>query len=716
MKLHVPDAGASDVARAAADLAARLPGALAPLASLAMNYRWSWTTGGPELFAAIDAHRFERDGRNPVRLLRNTTARDLARAERDPDLLHRAASHWRALAEHLGRPPRACGLASGARPIAFLCLEYGIHGSLPIYAGGLGGLAGDLLKEASDQELPFVSVGLLYRQGSFHQRLDASGWQHESWNAVDPDTLPMALVTNGKGGPLTIDVSLRGRDVAVQVWRVDVGRVPLFLLDVDLPENAPADRWIGARLYEGDEETRLAQNALLGIGGVRVLRALGFDPAVWHLNEGAAALAPLEVARGLREEVGSFAAALEQARRKTVITTHTPVPAGNQSFPIESARRVLGGWLESLGISESDLLQIGSPSLGAEPRVGMTQIALRTSRFANGVSVRHGSVARVMWRPIWPERAEEEVPVHHVTNGVHLGTWMAAPMRALLERHLGPDFAAHASDPTRWKSVDDIPDEELWAVRCHLRQRLVERVRERSAMDRLARGESQDYVEAAAQAFDSDRLTVGFARRVTAYKRLHLLTHDANRALRLLEGSRAIQLLIAGKAHPRDEEAKRTLQWIFRLKRAPQVAQRVAFLEDYDLALSAELVAGCDVWLNLPRPPNEASGTSGMKAALNGGLNLSVLDGWWAEGWDGTNGWAVDSDSGLEPAEQDARDASAIYGLLENEIVPMFHDRDASGIPREWVRRIKASLRSLGPRFSATRMLEDYAARAYAPE
>ena len=710
------DAGASDVARAAADLAARLPAALSPFASIAMNYRWSWTPGGREIFAAIDEHRFERASENPVRLLRDASSRDLARAARDRGLLARAAAHARELEMHLAQPARPCGSASQERPIAFLCLEYGIHGSLPIYAGGLGGLAGDLLKEASDQALPLVAVGLLYRQGSFHQRLDTSGWQYESWNEVDPASLPMALVTNGNDSPLLFDVPLRGRNVVVQIWRVDIGRVPLFLLDVDRPENSSVDRWIGARLYDGDDATRLAQNALLGIGGVRALHALGLDPAVWHLNEGAAALAPLEVARTLASQDVPVADAMGEARRRTVVTTHTPVPAGNQSFALEITRKVLGGWLASLELSESDVIELGGPTVGPGEGVqlGMTQLALRASRFANAVSVRHAIVARAMWRPIWPERSEADIPVRHVTNGVHLPTWMAGPMRELLERTLGSDLARHSGDPAFWKAVDEIPDAELWAVRNRLRERLVERVRQRSALDRLARGESHDYVEAAARAFDSGLLTVGFARRVATYKRLHLLTHDAERAVRLLGGAHPLQLLIAGKAHPRDEEAKRTVQWIFRMKRAPQVSQRVVFLEDYDLSLSAELVAGCDVWVNLPRPPQEASGTSGMKAALNGGLNLSVLDGWWEEAYDGLNGWAIESDSSLEPAEQDARDAAVLYALLEDEIAPCFYDRDELGIPRDWVRRIKASLRTLAPRFGSTRMLEEYAAQAYA--
>ncbi len=706
----MPD-GARDVAGAAADLAARLPPPLAPFSRLAFNYRWSWTPGVRELFAAIDAHRFADCGENPVRLLREASLRSLLRAAADDALVESARLALSDLDADLQRPFRR---ATGLRPdlVAFVCLEYGIHATLPIYAGGLGGLAGDLLKEASDQAWPLVAVGILYRQGSFHQRLDTSGWQTESWSVVEPHLLPMALVSDDSGEPVCVHVPVRGRNVAAQVWRVDVGRVPLFLLDVDRPENSFVDRWIGARLYDGDADTRLAQNALLGIGGVRALRALGFDPAVWHLNEGGAALVPLELVREGVARGEPFETALAHARERVVFTTHTPVAAGNQSFGIDLLEHVAGDFLRELGAGRDALLALGAPGAGSD-HFGPTQLALRASRFANAVSARHGEVAREMWRPLWPDRDVRDVPIGHVTNGVHLPTWMAPPMRDLLRRHLGPGLSSRSDDPELWARVDEIPDAELWDVRCALRAKLVATVRERSVVDRLGRGEAMDYVEAAAAAFDPDRLTIGFARRVATYKRIHLLTVDVARGLRTLNGPHRNQLLLAGKAHPSDEEAKRAVQWIFRLKRGPDVAGRVVYLEDYDLALAAALTAGCDLWLNLPRPPNEASGTSGMKSMLNGGLQLSVLDGWWAEAFDGTNGWAIDSAPDEDLSRQDARDNAALFDLIEKEVGPSFYDRDAAGVPLAWVRRIKASLRTLGPRFCAARMVREYASRAW---
>jgi starch phosphorylase len=706
----VANDGARDVARAAAELAARLPVRLAPFAWLAFNYRWSWTPGGRELFAAIDPHRFDACGENPVRLLREASLPSLLRAAEDDALVERAGAALRDLEADLVRPYR--GARAGASRVAFLCLEYGIHPTLPIYAGGLGGLAGDLLKEASDQALPLVAVGLLYRQGSFRQRLDLSGWQTESWSAVEPHVLPMALVGDESGAPLCVQVPVRGRPVTVQVWRVDVGRVPLYLLDVDRGENSPVDRWIGARLYEGDAETRLAQNVLLAVGGVRVLRALGFEPTVWHLNEGGAALVPLELARERIARGEPWSSALAEARARVVFTTHTPVPAGNPSFARELVEHVAGDVLRDLADGREPLVALGAAGSDGSG-FGTTQLALRASRFANAVSQRHGEVARDMWRGLWPERAPGEVPIEHVTNGVHLPTWMAPPMRDLLRRHLGGEFERRADDPATWARVDEIPDAELWQVRCQLRAQLVAQARERSVVDRLGRGESMDYVQAAASAFDADQLTVGFARRVATYKRIHLLTVDVPRGMRALHGPNRLQLLLAGKAHPQDEEAKRAVQWIFRLKRGPQVAGRVIYLEDYDLALSSALTAGCDLWLNLPRPPCEASGTSGMKSMLNGGLQLSVLDGWWVEAYDGTNGWAIESTADGGPLQQDLRDSATLFDLIEKDVGPCFYDRDPAGVPVAWVRRIKASLRTLGPRFCAARMVRDYATRAW---
>jgi starch phosphorylase len=700
--------GRRDIARAADDLAQRLPDALAPLARLALNYRWSWLAGGAELFRSVDPERFEVCGQNPVRLLQEASAPVLRRAAEDRDLLERARRIEGIVSADLERQGYSDHI-DAARPVAFLCAEYGVHVSLPIYSGGLGALAGDLLKEASDRAVPMVAVGLMYRKGYFRQRIDASGWQHEYWVDTDPERLPAALVTGTDGLPITIAVPIGEQDVTARIWRVDVGRVPLYLLDTDCPENGPLERWITARLYDADPETRLSQYILLGVGGVRALRALGIEPQVVHLNEGHAALAPLELAHRWLQQGMTFSDAIQEARGHTVFTTHTPVAAGNDSYPPEQVADSVRRLAAELGASTEDVIALGRdrPADG-EGAVGVTQAALRLTRAANAVSRRHGDVARAMWSGLWPELAADQVPIGHVTNGVHVPTWIGAPMRELLDRHLGKSWLDRATDPDTWSAVDRIPDDELWTARERQRAELVAFVRERSIPDRLLRGDVREYVQAAARAFDPEVLTIGFARRVATYKRLELLTRDPEWTLALLGGDRPVQVVLAGKAHPRDDEAKRAVQHLFRMKGAQIVGERVVFLDDYDLASGARLVRGCDLWLNLPRPPLEASGTSGMKSAFNGGLQLSVLDGWWAEGYDGHNGWALGGDVDGDHAAQDERDAAALHRLLSDEVLPAFYERNELGIPVGWIERIRASLRSLGPRFCAGRMLAEY--------
>jgi starch phosphorylase len=559
-----------------------------------------------------------------------------------------------------------------------------------------------------------VAIGLLYREGYFRQRIDRTGWQHEYWVAADPERLPAALVTADGGRPLLVPVPVRGVEVVARIWRVDVGRVPLYLLDTDHPANRRIDRWIAARLYAGDLDVRLAQYALLGRGGVRALHALGIEPSVLHLNEGHAGLATLELAAERVRAGHSLAEALADVRGRTVFTTHTPVPAGNETYSREALLRAHPDFAERLSTSWEELFRLASddPERPDGP-VGMTQFALRLARSANAVSRRHGETARAMWQPVFRTRTPDEVPIGHVTNGVHVATWMAAPIRQLLERHLGEDWEARSSEPATWEKLDAIPDAELWQARNRVRAALVAFVRDRATVNRLERGEPRSYVELAAHAFDPERLTVGFARRLATYKRMHLLTRDLGRALRLLAGPRPIQIVLAGKAHPQDDEAKRIVQLLFEAKGQQHVGERIAYLHDYDMEMAQTLVAGCDVWLNLPRPPLEASGTSGMKAALNGGLNLSVLDGWWAEGYDGTNGWAIDGAVDVNGEALDARHAAALLELMEHEVAPLFYERDAEGVPRGWLRRVRASLRTGARDFSARRMLEDYVAKIY---
>ena len=695
-----------DIENAREDLGRRLPAPLRPLAALAFNYRWSWAPDASALLRSVDPARWDMAGENPVRLLQEVSPARLDRLADDPHFIARVGELDEDLAHYLERPPAAHGL-SPRHPVAYFCSEFGIHRSLPIYSGGLGVLAGDILKEASDQAIPMVGVGLLYAQGYCRQTLDENGFQREHYPRIDPDRLPAAVVTDSAGSPLLVDVALAGRRVRARVWRVDVGRVPLFLLDSDIAENHPVDRWITNRLYVGERRMRLSQYALLGIGGLRAMRALAIEPEVIHLNEGHAALGPLEMAREAMDTGVDLDQALDIARQRTLFTTHTPVAAGNEVYGPGEVLEVLGGFHDELGIGLDRMLRLARVHPDDESDgFGMTPLALRVSAAANAVSARHGEVSRSMWAELG-----DAPPIGEVTNGVHLPTWMAPPMRRLLDRYLPRGWRSRAADPAVWAAVDDIPAAELWAVREELRGALIDAVRTQVVADRLARNEAAHLAEAASLVFRRDVLVVGLARRLAIYKRTGLIVSDPERLHRLLGGDRPIQLLVAGKAHPSDHGGKSVGQRIIAAQAGPDSTGRLAFLADYDMGMASQLVAGVDIWLNLPRPPLEASGTSGMKSAMNGGLNVSVLDGWWVEGYDGSNGWAIESSPEGGDEAQDRRDAEALYGLLESEVAPLFYERDDAGIPQGWVRRVRASLRTVGPRFSATRMMEDYLRR-----
>ena len=705
-------AGAADIAERVADLAEHLPDGLKPLAAVAYNYRWSWLPGGEDVFREINPHRWELAAGNPVKFLSDLWPSTRANAERDAILKERVLRLAELVSSALGEPPRSRPSLPG--PVAYMCAEYGVHASLPIYSGGLGVLAGDTLKEASDQGLPVVAVGLLYRRGYHRQRLDTSGRQLEYWVTNDPKSLPMARVSLD-GAPLKLSVDIFGRPTWFQVWRVDVGRVPLLLIDSEVPENDHVQRWYTARLYEGGRTLRLAQYALLGIGGIRVLEALGIEPGLFHLNEGHPALAALEIAATEVEAGASAEEALARVRDRFVFTTHTPVPAGNETYGREELLAALPELPARLGLDEEAFLDLFRTTPGASAEdPGMTQLAIRVSRARNAVSELHGEVARRMWRPLFPGADEEDVPITHVTNGAHLPTFLSEPFRELFDRHLGEGWTRRASDPRTWEPVSSIPDVELWQARCAAREQLIAYARQKSELDRLQRGEEIEYVRGAATSLDAGALTLGFARRLALYKRVYLLAYDPERTTRLLTGDPPVQLIVAGKAHPRDEDGKNALRDVFALKRrSSELAKRVVVLEDYDLAVARELVAGCDVWVNLPRRPMEASGTSGMKATFNGSLQLSVLDGWWAEAFDGSNGWAIVPDEQSDPEAADAHDAQAFYDLLEHEVIPLFNDRDADGIPHGWCAKVKAALVSCAPQFTASRMLDEYVERIY---
>ncbi len=705
--------GATDLQARAAHLADQLSDGLKPLAPIAYNYVWSWLRDGTAVFRDVNPYRWALSGANPVRFLSDLWPATQETVERDPVLLERIQALAAEVDAYLARPdvPRP-GIEG---PVAFFCAEFGIHASLPIYSGGLGVLAGDLLREASDQALPMVGVGLLYRRGYFRQRIDATGRQQEYWQAGDPQNLPLARVAGPDGTPLLLSVPLFGSELAVHVWRVDVGRVPLLLLDAELRENDPVQRWTTARLYEGNRAVRLAQYGLLGIGGVRALSALGIAPGVVHLNEGHPALAPLELAAERVAAGTPFEEALAEVRSRVVFTTHTPVPAGNERYERDELLGAFSDLPERLGVEEEAFLRlcrVDPDDTGERP--GMTALALRVSERRNGVSRLHGEVARAMWRPLFGVSSPEEVPIDHVTNGAHLPTFLADPLHRLFVRHLGTDWQQRPSDPLAWQGVHAIPNEELWSARCEAREQLVLSIRGKSEQDLLLRGEQIESVRAIDRRLAGDVLTLGFARRLATYKRLHLLAYDEERARRIFAGTPAVQLLIAGKAHPDDEEGKDALQRVYHFERANgNVGERIVFVEDYDLEIARQLVSGCDVWVNLPRRPMEASGTSGMKATFNGVLQLSVLDGWWAEAYDGSNGWAIPGDEDADFPAADARDAERFYDLLEHEVIPLFYERDDDGVPHRWCERIKAALATCAPRFTATRMLDEYVARMY---
>jgi starch phosphorylase len=697
-----------------------LPERLSRLHELAVDLWWSWHRDAREVFRRLDYTLWRATAHNPVRMLWLIPRTKIAAAAADPEfvrLYDRAiagldearAAHkawWTDSFAHLG-----------GQSIAYFSAEFALHQSLPIYAGGLGVLAGDHCKEASDLGVPLIGVGFMYPQGYFHQQVSAEGRQEESYEHLNWADAPIEPAITAEGKPCVTAVPLGDRTVLVAVWRVRVGRVKLYLLDTDLEENAPWDRELSARLYGGDRETRVQQEIILGIGGVRALKALGSDPAVFHLNEGHAAFVVLQRIRDQIERGSSFDDALEEIRRTTVFTTHTPVAAGHDAFQFYLVEKHLAGCWGSLGPNRDRFLALGSYDNGAGPQFNMTALALRSAGKVNAVSKLHGEVTRAMWAPLWPDEPESERPVGSVTNGVHVPTWISADLAELFARHLGENWLDRHDDPAMWDGVLAIPDAELWAVRQALRRYLFTFVRERARQRWTVERVGAPRVVAAGTLLETDTLTIGFARRFASYKRPDLIFHDPERLARILNAAeRPVQIIFAGKAHPADDVGKHHLQRVYRQALDPQFGGRVAFVDDYDLHVAHFLVQGCDVWLNNPRKPLEASGTSGMKAAVNGVPHLSVGDGWWAEGFNGANGWIIDGGvPGERGDEADAADAAALYRLLEEEVVPAFYERDASGVPHRWLAIVKEAMRSVSPRFSARRMVKEYVTQMYVP-
>jgi glycogen phosphorylase len=698
-----------------------LPDRIHRLDELAVNLWWSWHFVSREVFRALDYPLWRATAHNPVRMLRLIPPQRLERAAHDPaflatydaaieglDAACAAKTTW--MAQKFPEAERTT--------IAYFSAEFAIHQSLPIYAGGLGVLAGDHCKEASDLGVPLVGVGFMYPQGYFHQHVSSEGWQEETYERLSWADAPVDSAKTPDGAPCITAVPLSDRTVLVAVWRVLIGRVRLYLLDTDLKENAPWDRELSARLYGGNRETRLQQEIVLGIGGVRALRALGINPAVWHLNEGHAAFVVLQRIRELIEQGLSFEDALEEVRRTTIFTTHTPVPAGHDAFPFHQVEKHLAGCWGTLGNHRDRFLALGEYDNGENgPQFNMTALALRSCGSANAVSRLHGDVTRRMWAPLLATLAPGQRPLAAVTNGVHVPTWISNEMSQLFDRHLGRDWLERHDDATFWEGVLGIPDEELWIVRLALRNYLFAFIRER-ARQRWSQGTvSAMGVVAAGPLLDPQTLTIGVARRFADYKRPELIFHDPDRLARILAAPyRGVQIVFAGKAHPADDLGKHHLQRIYKHAVNPLFAGRIAFVDDYDLHVAHFLTQGCDVWLNTPRKPFEASGTSGMKAAANGVLHLSIGDGWWAEGYNGANGWLIDGEvASDDQGAVDAADADALYRLLEEEVVPTFYERDNRNIPRGWLRIVKEAIRTVTPLFSARRMLRQYVEDMYVP-
>jgi starch phosphorylase len=697
-----------------------LPERLRRLDELAVDLWWSWHREGRAVFRRLDYTLWRATAHNPVRMLWAVSREKLEAAAADPDFLRLYDHAIAALDED--RSARNTWWTTrvaqfGGGTIAYFSAEFAIHQSLPIYAGGLGVLAGDHCKEAADLGVPLVGVGFMYPQGYFHQHVSAEGWQEESYERLNWADAPIEQALTREGKPCITAVPLGERTVLAAVWRVRIGGVQLYLLDTDLDENAPWDRELSARLYGGDRETRIQQEIVLGVGGVRALRALDIDPTVFHLNEGHAGFVVLQRIRELTERGTSFEAALEEIRSTTIFTTHTPVPAGHDAFPFFLVEQHLAGLWGSLGPDRDRFLALGAYDNGGGAQFNMTALALRSAGAVNAVSQLHGVVTREMWAPMWPGVEPDRRPVTSVTNGVHVPTWISSDLAELFRTHLGHDWVDRQDDPAMWDAILAIPDEALWAVRKSLRNYLFTFVRERARQRWTEERVGTPRVVAAGTLLAPESLTIGFARRFASYKRPELIFRDPERLARILNAAeRPVQIIFAGKAHPADDVGKHHLQRVYKRALDPMFGGRVAFVDDYDLHVAHFLVQGCDVWLNNPRKPLEASGTSGMKAAINGVPHLSIGDGWWAEGFTGDNGWIIDGNRTGDDAEAvDAADADALYRLLEEEVVPAFYDRDRNGLPRRWLKTVKEAIRTVTPRFCGRRMVKEYVDRMYGP-
>jgi starch phosphorylase len=690
--------------------------------SLARNIWWSWDRDCISLFRDLSPTRWRQLNQNPIALLAEMPLEEIEQRATELVLHSRINYCYRRQQEYLQADQTWGAVNAGVlrpRPVAYFSAEFGLHESLPIYSGGLGVLAGDHIKSASDLGIPLIGIGLFYGQGYFLQRLDHSGWQQEEYLQTDVNQLPMQPAIGRNGEPVVVDIATRGASLRAKVWRIKVGRCDLLLLDSNVAGNAPEDRELTSRLYGGDGRTRIRQELLLGIGGYRALKAMGISPGVLHLNEGHSGFAVFEAIRDRMQEEGiDFNTAASQIPREVVFTTHTPVPAGHDRFSAGLMEEHLGPLREELGLSHENLMGFGRVNSTDEQELFcMTVLGLKLSRRANAVSSLHGEVSRAMWWGLYPEKPQDDVPIGHITNGVHVPSWLAPQMCRLYDRHLGVGWQNNSGSAQTWAEIENVDDGELWETHLSLKSQLLDFVRHRAIDQAERRGEPQETLNRLSRVLSPDALTIGFARRFATYKRANLILADMQRlALMVNDPKRPVQFVFAGKAHPLDEPGKKVLQQIAQMMRDSKLADKFVFIEDYDINVGRHLVQGVDVWLNNPRRPLEASGTSGQKVVLNGGLNLSVLDGWWAEAYDGLNGFAIGrgrTHSNMDV--HDTRDGEDLYRVLRDELIPLYYQRDRDGLPRGWIRRMKRTIRTLGWRFNADRMVMDYTQKCYVP-
>jgi len=698
-----------------------LPDSLKGLEAIARNMFWSWNHDFVELFKRIDSNLWTACGHNPISFLGNVSQERLEAVAENQGFLCQLKQAVEKLNSYLnGTTWFEKVSAKHSKPlIAYFSAEFGIHECLPIYAGGLGILAGDHLKSASDLGVPIVGIGLLYQKGYFRQNLNIDGWQQELYVENDFYNMPLELVRKDNGRPLKISVEYPGRSVSAHIWRVSIGRVPLFLLDTKIPENSSVDRMITASLYGGDREVRIRQEIMLGIGGLRALSAMNIPPTVCHMNEGHAAFATLERIRQLRNEKNmTFDEAAEATSSANIFTMHTCVKAGLDEFSVELMDKYFGGYFPTLGINRKRFLTLGRilPDDDHEP-FKMAVLGLNLSSYTNGVSKLHGRISRELFSSLWPGLPVDEVPIKHITNGVHIKTWTSDEMSSLYETYLGPNWADETHENSLWKNTEQIPDEQLWRAHQRCKEQLVVFARNRLKNQMRRRGTYDNELNQAEEILDPQALTVGFARRFASYKRANLLLKDPNRLLKLLtDTEHPVQIIFAGKAHPKDTEGKEIIRQIINFANQYNLRRQIVFLEDYDINVARAMVCGVDVWLSSPRRPMEASSTSGMKAAINGGLNMSTLDGWWCEGYSPDVGWVIGAGESYNDAEyQDLVESQAIYNILEGEVVPLFYTRSADNIPRTWIRKMKNSIRLIAPVFNTHRMLAEYTRRCYNP-